>query len=177
MGHTPYGYRFENGRPVIDDEKAGKIKALYAAYLSGLSLDKAAALVGIKRTHSVIKNLLVNSAYLGKGYYPKIIDQETFDKAEREIKARAEKLAGPKQRKKFTRPLVYSEFSIEPIYDRYDDPFQQAEYVYGMIRKENSDAAGHEHYSNTGDKKGPWQGSGGGSKETGGCLLQGVNGQ
>ena len=155
MGHTPYGYRFENGRPVIDDEKAGKIKALYAAYLSGLSLDKAAALVGIKRTHSVIKNILVNKVYLGEGYYPRIIDQETFDRAGREIKARAEKLAGPKQRKEITRPHVYSDFSIGTIYDKYDDPFHQAEYVYGMIRKENSDATAHEHYSNTGEKKGP----------------------
>jgi hypothetical protein len=26
MGHTPYGYRIENGKAVIDEEAAAKIK-------------------------------------------------------------------------------------------------------------------------------------------------------
>lgn len=33
MGHTPYGYRIENGKAVIDKEKAQQIRTLYKNYL------------------------------------------------------------------------------------------------------------------------------------------------
>ena len=37
MGHTPFGYRIENGVAVIDEDAAGKLRTLYANYLSGCS--------------------------------------------------------------------------------------------------------------------------------------------
>ena len=30
MGHTPFGYRIENGVAVIDEDAAGKLRTLYA---------------------------------------------------------------------------------------------------------------------------------------------------
>jgi hypothetical protein len=36
MGHTPYGYRIENGKAVIDNEAVAKIQTLYEAYLQVL---------------------------------------------------------------------------------------------------------------------------------------------
>ena len=43
MGHTPFGYRIENGIAVIDEESATKLRRLYENYLSGMSLKTAAA--------------------------------------------------------------------------------------------------------------------------------------
>ena len=33
MGHTPYGYRIENGKAVIDDAAAAQVRKLYKNYL------------------------------------------------------------------------------------------------------------------------------------------------
>ena len=42
MGHTPYGYRIENGIAVIDKTTANQVQQLYKNYLCGLSLANAA---------------------------------------------------------------------------------------------------------------------------------------
>ena len=42
MGHTPFGYRIENGKAVIDEAAASQVRNLYKNYLSGLSLTNAA---------------------------------------------------------------------------------------------------------------------------------------
>ena len=34
-GHTPFGYRIENGRAVIDEEKAARVRQIFESYLSG----------------------------------------------------------------------------------------------------------------------------------------------
>ena len=89
MGHTPYGYRIEDGRAVIDEEQAERVRKLYRGYLSGLALMPAAKQAGIETWHGSAKRLLQNRHYLGDAYYPAIIDRETFDKAEQELKKRA----------------------------------------------------------------------------------------
>ena len=92
MGHTPYGYRIENGCAVIDEEAAGKIRKLYANYLAGMAQSKAAVEAGIETYHSSAKRLMQNRHYLGDDFYPAIIDQEIFDKAEAIRLERAGKL-------------------------------------------------------------------------------------
>jgi hypothetical protein len=80
MGHTPYGYRIENGCAVINEEEADKIrKALYENYIAGMAQSKAAIEAGIETYHSSAKRLMQNRHYLGDDFYPAIIDQETFD--------------------------------------------------------------------------------------------------
>ena len=51
MGHTPYGYKIENGKAVIDETAAGKLRTLFDNYLNGLSLQTAAKAAGIKTYH------------------------------------------------------------------------------------------------------------------------------
>ena len=46
MGHTPYGYRIEEGKAVIDEAAAAQVRELYKNYLSGLSLTNAAKEAG-----------------------------------------------------------------------------------------------------------------------------------
>ena len=81
MGHTPYGYRIENGKAVIDEEKAQQIRNFYRNYLDGMALAKAAHEAGIETWHGSAKRLLENRHYLGDDYYPAIIDQQTYDRA------------------------------------------------------------------------------------------------
>ena len=52
MGHTPYGYRIENGIAVVDEDAAGKLRRLYTNYLSSMSLKTAAAEAGIRPASS-----------------------------------------------------------------------------------------------------------------------------
>ena len=89
MGHTPLGYRIENGIAVIDEEAADKVRQLYKNYLSGLSLTNAAKEAGINALHAGSKRIMQNKHYLGDDFYPAIIDKETFIAAGREIRRRS----------------------------------------------------------------------------------------
>lgn len=42
MSHIPFGYTIQNGKAVVNEKEAVKIKELFGAYLSGLSLTEAA---------------------------------------------------------------------------------------------------------------------------------------
>lgn len=72
MGHTPYGYRIENGKAVIDEAAATQVRELYKNYLSGLSLTNAAKEAGLDLLHSGAKRMMRNSHYLGDDFYPAI---------------------------------------------------------------------------------------------------------
>ena len=85
MGHTPFGYRIENGIAVIDKDEAGKLRKLYENYLSGLSLKDAAAKAGIDTYHGTAKRLLKTQHYIGDDFYPAIIDEMVFQNAQVEL--------------------------------------------------------------------------------------------
>ncbi len=61
-GHTPFGYRIENGVVVVREDQAEKIRKMYAGYLSGLSLRNAAKEAGVIAMHASVKGLLQNLA-------------------------------------------------------------------------------------------------------------------
>jgi hypothetical protein len=136
MRHIPYGYRIENGKAVIDEEAAGKVKKLYAAYLSGAAFQTAADQAGIKVQHCGAKRILANRHYLGDDFYPPIIDQETFYKAENEKKRRAEALGRLDRKKEKTAPLIPTSFHFGKPEKHFDDPALQAQYLYSLIESE-----------------------------------------
>ena len=70
MGHTPFGYKIDNGIAVIDQPAADKLRQLYKNYLSGMSLSKAASAAGIKTYHGTAKRLMETAHYLGDSFYP-----------------------------------------------------------------------------------------------------------
>ena len=112
MGHTPLGYRIENGIAVIDEEAAAKVRQLYKNYLGGLSLTNAAKEAGINALHAGSKRIMQNKHYLGDDFYPAIIDKETFIAAGREIRRRSTKLGRTIDSKKYLRRrLRYSSAS------------------------------------------------------------------
>ena len=70
MGHTPYGYRIENGNAVIEPKEAEAVVKMCEGYLGGLSLKAAAETAGIDATHCQAKRMMQNEKYLGTDYYP-----------------------------------------------------------------------------------------------------------
>lgn len=133
---TMLGYKTENGITAIDEDAAKKIRNLYRLYLSGLSLTVSAKQAGLNAYHGTAKRILSNRRYLGDSFYPAIIDEDTFDKAQAELMKRAAKLGRldkVTKKKEITSPV---NFSVKPVKKHFDNPFKQAEYLYSLIRSE-----------------------------------------
>jgi len=92
MTHTPYGYIIRNGKAVPDTIKAKQVKALFEEYVAGLALKPAAEKIGIQRQHASIGRMIENSFYMGDDFYPAIVGEEIWNKAQAERKRRAEAL-------------------------------------------------------------------------------------
>lgn len=116
--------------------EASKLKELFNAYLSGLSLMDAAEKAGIKRYHATIARMLTNKRYLGDEYYPKIIDRDTFYKVEDEKIRRAKMLGRIWDGKPKDEVNKSFRFSMPTPDELYDDPFKQADYAYSLIESE-----------------------------------------
>jgi len=136
MSHMPFGYRIENGIAVIDGENAAKVRLLYQSYLAGQSLANAAKTAGIKAFHKKTSDILQNVRYLGDDFYPAIIDSDTFTKVGTEIIRRAVKLGRVFERKAKPRPIIPAAFQMSPVKQQFEDPFEQAAYVYSLIQAE-----------------------------------------
>lgn len=136
MSHVPYGYRIENGKAVIDEEKAAQVRKLYEGYLSGLAYVPAAEAAGLTLYHTGAKKMMQNKRYLGDDYYPAIIDNETFVAAEAERVKRQAKLGRVFDDKPAKVSKIAKGFKMPKVQMKYDDPFKQAEYVYSLIESE-----------------------------------------
>lgn len=150
MGHTPYGYKIENGRAVIVERQAEQIRELYEGYLSSLALMQAAKKAGLHLYHGSAKRMMQNAHYLGDAYYPAIIERGTFDKVEAELMKRAEKLGRIFEEKEQAAPESPIRFTIGTVKQKYDDPFKQAEYTYGQIESEVTEDGTEQSYSDSG---------------------------
>lgn len=136
MGHTPYGYRIENGKAVVDETAAGQVRKLYSGYLEGLSLKNAAKEAKIHCYHATASRMLQDNRYLGDEFYPPIIDEETFEKAKIEKQRRAEKLGRIWEPKDIPETNYVVKFKAKPLEQKYDNPYKQAEYAYSLIESE-----------------------------------------
>lgn len=136
MGHTPYGYRIENGIAVIDEKNAEQVRGLFDGYLSGLALKDAAEKAGLKLFHGSAGRMLRNRKYLGDGYYPAIIDRVTFQNAEDERLKRAKALGRVYEKVEPTKVENPINFTLPKVQEKYKNPFEQAEYAYSLIECE-----------------------------------------
>ena len=136
MGHTPYGYQIINGKAVIDEQSAERIKILFQSYLTGDSLVTAAKKAEIIAFHAGIGRMLQNKRYLGDEYYPAIIDPNIYAAAQAERIKRAEKLGRIRQPKEEKEVVFPTAFHMNEATQKFDDPFQQAEYAYSLIKSE-----------------------------------------
>lgn len=135
--HVPFGYRIIGGKAVIEETEAEQIRKIYEGYLSGLSYTGAAADAGLTMTHSSVKNLIRNTRYTGDGYYPAVIDRETFDAAETE-RLRRVKLRGRDYPRKPARGAVpvQMKFRLKKPRRNKKDPYEQAAFIYSLIESE-----------------------------------------
>lgn len=141
MRRAPLGYRVENGSAMIDEAGAARVRTLFAAYNSGLALKDAAKKAGITGYHSSIGRILKNRRYLGDDYYPALIDEATFEKAQQLRLEKAKSLGriydytdapGPTEQKKIT-------FKLEKVPHKFEDPYEQAAFAYSLIEMEEAD--------------------------------------
>lgn len=70
MGHTPYGYRIENGCAVINETEAECVRRIFDNYIGGMSLSEAARAAGHPLVHSTVKRMLTKKYYYGDDFYP-----------------------------------------------------------------------------------------------------------
>ena len=134
MGHTPYGYRIENGAAVINDQEAECVRRIFDNYISGMSLREAASAAGHPLVHSTVKRMLTKKYYCGDDFYPAIIDISTFHTANSELQRRADnKNQTCKTRRIMPKPET--EFTFSPPLTQYDDPYEQAQYLYSLIER------------------------------------------
>lgn len=136
MGHTPYGYKIESGKAVVDETEARQVRKLYAGYIEGLSLKEAAKKAEINCYHATTGRMLQDKHYLGDEFYPPIIDVKTFEKAKAEKQRRAEKLGRIWEPKDEPQVDYAVKFKAKPLEQKYDNPYKQAEYAYSMIESE-----------------------------------------
>jgi hypothetical protein len=133
MSHMPLGYRIENGKAVIHEENAAKVRLLFESYLAGQSLAAAAKTAGFRSYHKSISSILQNVHYLGDDFYPAIIDSDTFTAVGTEIIRRAVKLGRVFDRRKKPARVIPTVFQMSPITQQFEDPYEQATYVYSQI--------------------------------------------
>ncbi len=81
---TPYGYRIVRGEAVIDSEEALNLRTFFKLFLQGFTVEDARHDAGIKMSLAAVGMMLSNRTYLGDGFYPRIIDEETFEAAQTE---------------------------------------------------------------------------------------------
>ena len=136
MGHTPYGYRIENGQAVIDEAAANTIQELYKNYLSGMALSDAAKKAGLDTYHGTAKRMMLNKHYLGDSFYPAIIDKATFDAVPIELEKRAGKLGRLDKASVPHSKYVPTDFLMETVEKELPNPLKQAEYLYSLIQPE-----------------------------------------
>lgn len=134
--HIPYGYRIKDGKAVVDEVQAKQVRAFFEEYISGKALIVAAETVGLKLFHGSAGRMLRNTHYLGDEYYPAIIDQELFDKAEEERQSRASQLGRVRELKVKETPAIPLHFTMGKQIQEFDNPFRQAEYAYSLIESE-----------------------------------------
>lgn len=132
---VPFGYRLKNGKPVIHEEEANKIRDIYTGYLSGLSFAAAADKTGLNLYHGTVRNMMRDKRYLGTGFFPAIIDEETFNAVEIERQKREKALGRTRLKRRTSDAMILTEFSFTKPEVKYADPFQQAEYAYSLIKE------------------------------------------
>ena len=125
-----YGYKIINGRAEIDEAEAAVIIDIFNGYISGLSMKAAAESAGVPIAHSTVKKLLSRTAYIGDDYYPPIISRETFAKANARRIHRSDMY---NREKRYCPPQGCKEFSLSEPTKQFNDPAEQAEYIYSLI--------------------------------------------
>ena len=125
-----YGYKIVNGKAVVNEQEAAVIVSLFDGYIAGLSMKAAAENAGVNLSHSSVKRILSRIIYIGDDYYPAIISRQVFAKA---TARRIHRAHMHEHKKSYTPPKSHKRFRFSEPTEHFDDPVQQAEYLYSLI--------------------------------------------
>lgn len=125
-GHQPF-IGFRQRRIATDDNRF-----YVAELLDGLAARKA----GMNIPHTSAKLLMKNKRYIGDAFYPAIISKDIFDQAEEERQRRAASLGRLNLQKKMRSKAAATSFHWHKAFHHYENPKQQAEYLYSLIESE-----------------------------------------
>jgi len=116
--HTPIGYKIEDGKVIIDDEKREVVKQIFNDYQNGTSMiviAKELTNTGFLNAnnkpswnHTSIGRILQNTKYLGDDFYPQIIDKETFEYVQQKRKKKEQQLGKSKQCNSTNNQIIFS---------------------------------------------------------------------
>ena len=94
--NIPFGWKYENGKKVLDEREAGVLRNMYRDYLQGNSLAASVRLLELLKIEyqegktdwnkSRVRRLLSDERYLGTEEYPPVIDPETFKAVQKRLK-------------------------------------------------------------------------------------------
>jgi hypothetical protein len=136
MKHIPYGYKIVAGIAEVNEPNARQVKMLFARFLKGESLAIASKNCSLNFSHSQIGRMLENIAYCGGEFYPAIVSTEVFELVQEERLKRATKLGRLDKAKPKVLLDVPTKFKMSDCQHKYDNPFDQAEYIYSLIESE-----------------------------------------
>lgn len=110
----------------------------HEAIISHSDFDAANALVNQRTAEKGIdKRLMETAHYLGDSFYPAIIDEDTYQKAQEERKRRATALGRNNKQTQMRKIQIPTHFHMGEIAALYDNPVKQAEYLYSLIESES----------------------------------------
>lgn len=138
MSIIPYGYRIINETAFIDEKEAENLKTLFEEYINCGSMLASARKANINMAHSKIGLMLKNNTYLGTDFYPRIIDDETFKKAQETRLKTAQRLGRIKTNEPKEKDPINLDYSVGEVERKYQDPYKQASYAYEKIKEKNT---------------------------------------
>jgi hypothetical protein len=120
-----FGYIYtKDHKHLINEKEAEQLVTFFVAYVSGMTLDGAVEVAGIKRNHQGAYWLLQNRKYIGeRPGFPAIIDKDLFERAQI---ARNKRMGEPLR-------MPHSLY-MDEVKEYHGDPFEQAEYLYTLIK-------------------------------------------
>lgn len=132
MARVYYGYQMVKGKIIIRQEEAACLVDLYENYLEGNSLTAAGKIAGIDKPHAPLGRLLKNEVYVGTAVYPMIINQDTFQRVQKERQQRSKRLGRNFELVK-DKIIIVNTFKWREEATDALNPFERAEKFYQLI--------------------------------------------
>lgn len=113
----PFGYRMHNGEIQMNPTEAKTVQEIFKMYLDGSSLLAIAGYMstteisynGVSQiwNKNMIKRILENEKYIGKGQFPAIVDEDIYKKANKQKQLKSTQLCEISEELQAIRSLTY----------------------------------------------------------------------
>lgn len=138
MKNSPFGYEIKNGKVTLVEAEVETVRQMFSSYLAGDSLATLGEKYNLKLTHTQIGRMLSNTTYTGDEHYVGIIDDDIFEKVQAEKLRRATALGRLNKAKPMKIKTAAKHFKMLRARKTCKTLYQQAEYLYGLIKIERT---------------------------------------